>query len=255
MQNKQKLKKLVEIIGQLLKIDGNEWLVDEILNTIGKSTSMEEISNHSTIQNIHEYCIEKKIEKQANEFYAYFPIEEIKQQLIQDYQKMEHERRRDDFKNFCLCVYQQIENITNYFFDEKIEKNWDSDKNLNTNIRMKSGRITVDDLIFQGNANKGWFANRKYRAVLYYYYFKKNIKSISFFNLLDYSFQEVYQMRNQNHRGNNPTDYQQNILESIKGNESKYYFKFYGFLQDFVSKIEDSFKESIESTNKQKNSH
>ena len=56
-------------------------------------------------------------------------------------------------------------------------------------------------------------------------------------------FDELYQMRNQNHRGNNPSGFQKNTLDKIIGYEAKYYFKFYGFLQDFVNQIEQSFGE------------
>ena len=169
MKDKDKLKKLVEIIGDLLKIEGNEWLIDEILKTIGENSPIEEIAKHSVIQNIHEYCVEQKIEKQANEFYQSFPIEEIKDQLIQDYKKMEHERRRDDFENFCLSMYQQIENITNYLFEKYILKKWDSSKN-NIAYKFPDGRtLFVKDIVF-GKAND-WFANVKFKAVLFYFYF------------------------------------------------------------------------------------
>jgi hypothetical protein len=87
MTDKVKLKKLVEIFGDLLTIEGNEWLVDEILKTIENTSPIEEIAKHPVIQNIHEYCVEQKIEKQAEEFYSNFPIEDIKPKLIHDYKK------------------------------------------------------------------------------------------------------------------------------------------------------------------------
>lgn len=135
MKDKDKLKKLVQIIGDLLKVEGNEWLIDEILKIIGETSPVEEIAKHSVIQNIHEYCVEQKIEKQATEFYNSFPINEIRDQLIQDYKKMEHERRRDDFENFCLCLYQQIENITNYLFETGVVATWNNEKHT---IAIKS---------------------------------------------------------------------------------------------------------------------
>ena len=47
MKDKDKLKKLVQIIGDLLKVEGNEWLMDEIMKTIGETSSVEEIAKHS----------------------------------------------------------------------------------------------------------------------------------------------------------------------------------------------------------------
>ena len=116
MKDKEKLKKLVNIIKDLLRLEGNEWLVDELLEIIRETYPIEEIAKHSIIQNINEYCIEDKINKQANEFYSKFPLDEIKDQLVSDYKKMEHERRRDDFENFCLSMFQQVEAIVNYCF-------------------------------------------------------------------------------------------------------------------------------------------
>jgi len=254
MKDKDKLKKLVQIIGDLLKVEGNEWLIDEILKTIGETSPVEEIAKHSVIQNIHEYCVEQKIEKQAIEFYQLFPIQEIKDQLIQDYKKMEHERRRDDFENFCLCLYQQIENVTNFLFESEVVSTWN---NLKHNIAIKSfydrnqkqyvfptnGGTSIEKLIFQ-NTNpiedlSKWHANRKFRAILYFFYFNREVTRDDYtFNSIYFTHEEIYQMRNQNHRGSKPSEYQQKTLNKIQGNESKYYFKFYGFLQDFITQIE-----------------
>lgn len=237
MKDKAKLKKFVQIIGDLLKIEGNEWLVDEILKTIGKVSTVEEIAKHSLIQNIHEYCVEQKIHKQATDFYGSFPIdEEVKKQLIADYKKMEHERRRDDFENFCLCVYQQIENITNYLFKKEIAPKWHFNKNKIAHAFSDGKVLTQNDLII-GSA-KDWYANVKFKALLFYFYFNEKISNIIPFNERVGIFEELYQVRNQNHRGGTPTEYQRKTLDKIKGNEAKYYFKFYGFLQDLITKLE-----------------
>ncbi len=262
MKDKEKLKKLVQIIGDLLKVEGNEWLIAEILKTIGETSPVEEIAKHSIIQNIHEYCVEKKIEKQATEFYNSFPIQEIKDQLIQDYKKMEHERRRDDFENFCLCLYQQIENITNILFDSRIYTNWgvarneiaiksSFDASQHKYVLPISGGTTLEQLVFQGTDTIKWFANRKFRAVLYYFYFDKNVVKDDYeFNSIYYVHEEIYQIRNQNHRGSKPSPYQKITIDKIRGNEARYYFKFYGFLQDFVNHIELAYTNRPKSTNK-----
>lgn len=263
MKDKGKLKNLVQILGGLLKIDGNEWLVDEILKTIGEMSPKEEMAKHPLIQNIHEYCIEEIIEKQASDFYNSFPISEIKPQLIQDYKKMEHERRRDDFENFCLCVYQQIENITNFLFNSEVLKIWDKEKNKiaiksiydksqKEYIKPKKGGTTLENLVFQGTDSPKWYANRKFRAVLYFFYFNANVTQNDYdFNSIYFIHEEIYQIRNQNHRGGEPSSYQKEILKKIQGNEARYYFKFYGFLQDFVNHIEKSY--SLEGTTSHKN--
>lgn len=252
MQDKEKLKKLIEIFEELLKIKGNEWLIDAILEKIKKVSTVEEIANHSVIQDIHEYCIEKVIIKQANDFYADFSLDVIKQEIIKDYIKMEHERRRDDFENFSLCVYQQIENITNYLFDEFVIKQWDNEKDKPAiksyyNSQLKSytfpdrGGKSLDSLIFENTTDKKWYANRKFRAILYFVYFNMDIAKDDYqFNSIYYIHEEIYQIRNQNHRGSKPSDYQLKTLNKIKGKESKYYFKFYGFLENFIRTINEN---------------
>jgi hypothetical protein len=246
MTDKEKLKKLAQLFGDLIKIDGNEWLIDELLKTIGESKPLDQIASQSVIQNIHEYCVEKVIEKQANEFYSRFPIEPIKNQLIQDYMKMEHERRRDDFKSFSLCIYQQIENIVNYLYDNEVYPTWEVNRSKAAITFKDGGTKTVQNLVF-GSADS-WYANVKFKSILYFYYFSSNIKFTQQFYNKEDEFNEIYQVRNQNHRGTISKSFQEKILENIEGDESRYYFKFYGFLQDFVSGIEKSLLNKISTT-------
>ncbi|EIM74590.1 hypothetical protein A3SI_15443 [Nitritalea halalkaliphila LW7] len=126
MTDKAKLEKLILLIGDLLQEKENAWMVDALLQTIENTAPLDKIAGNDVIQHIHEYCVEQKIDAQARAFYAKFPITQIREQLIEDYKKMEHERRRDDFNNFCLCMYQQIENIVSLFFHELIEPNWEN---------------------------------------------------------------------------------------------------------------------------------
>ena len=65
MQDKEKLKKLVDIFAELLKIKGNEWLIDAVLEKIKKVSTLEEIAKHSVIKEIHEYCVEEIIKKEG----------------------------------------------------------------------------------------------------------------------------------------------------------------------------------------------
>src|SRR5574344_1405404 len=65
------------------------------------------------IGQIYEYCIADIIQKQAADFYQNFPMKDITDLLIQDYERMEFFRRKDAFLDFSLALYQQIENIVN----------------------------------------------------------------------------------------------------------------------------------------------
>ena len=71
------------------------------------------IISDERLNQIYEYCIEKILRKQAEEFYKDFPITSIVQTLVEDFVRMESFRRKDAFGDFCVSLYQQIENITN----------------------------------------------------------------------------------------------------------------------------------------------
>lgn len=305
MKDRDKLKKLVQIIGDLLKLEGNEWLIDEILKTIGDISPIEAIAKHSVIQNINEYCVEQKIQQQATNFYKSFPIQEIKDQLIEDYKKMEHERRRDDFEGFSMSMFQQIEAIVNFCFESNyIQSNLKNDRNSsafiewNTNTKKwerKSSQRLVPLLLLKVNPvrnrkspkynpnstasfyeldeqkendyfendgrpvidynphKKSWSFLNRLRTVLFYYYFRKKMKQNEFDSIYNVS-NEIYIIRNQNHRESKATPKQQKIIDRIHGNESKYYFKFYGFLQDFVNHVESSYSTISNSESKDKKS-
>ena len=178
MKDRDKLKKLVQIIGDLLKIEGNEWLVEDLLKTIGDKSTVIEIAKHPLIDDIYEYCIRKILDKQAQDFYKSFPIknDELTKTLIYDFIEMEYNRRRDRFYEFSFCLNQQIEGITNYLFDNSYLEEW---KNINEDIKYKiiedymvgekNIKNTLQDLIIdKEKENKGeWSDLSKFKLVYY----------------------------------------------------------------------------------------
>ena len=79
---------------------------------------------------------------------------------------------------------------------------------------------------------------------MYYFYFDKKItfNSNSYDDIYNLG-NNFYLMRNKVHRGpNNITEYQKTVYDKIIPNHNKYYFKFLGFLEDFVSKINENLK-------------
>lgn len=78
------------------------------------------LDNDRRLDEIYELCIEKITRKQGDEFYADFPITSLRSTLAYDYNRMERFRRKDDFGDFCLAMYQQIENITNYICSDPV---------------------------------------------------------------------------------------------------------------------------------------
>ena len=87
------------------------------------------LSENERINQIYEYCIEEIIRTQANDIYKDFPFLSIKDTLIGDFVRMESFRRKDNFGDFCLALYQQIECMTNRLCEKKelsdiTEKMW-----------------------------------------------------------------------------------------------------------------------------------
>ena len=118
-----------------------------------------------------------------------------------------------------------------------------------TKTYIRKGNQTISKLIFLttekdkidkyiNGATQSWFFNHKFRAVLYYFYFNKEIKSNT--DLYEKVYEVgnfLYQGRNLNHRGTIQSRYQQNIIDDLIPNQHKYYFRFLGFLEDFVTSV------------------
>jgi len=248
---KESLEKLLLFISDICKDDENAWFAKDLSLMINKVT----VSNKN-IDSIYEYCIKEIIKDQALNFYKDFKLTEIKPKLIDDFIRMEQFKREDNFEDFCLAMFQQIENIVIHLFS-KFDLNSkvfnDSALSLisryNPNekkiVRDKNG-ITIGNFIFQKYKEsrpidvrrETWYYSNKFRAVLYYNYFNETIEyKTKVFDDIYGIGNELYQMRNLNHRGSNLSSYQEKMYNEIVPNHNKYYFKFLGFLEDFVSEI------------------
>lgn len=273
MKDKEKYKNLVQIIGDLLKVKGNEWLIDEVLRVVGQSHPIDKIADYPLINEIYEHCIKEVIKKQADDFYSKFPIKdkELMDKLTCAFQEMEYNRRRDRFYEFSLNLNQQIEGITNYLFENKYKEEWES---LDSDIKNREvERFTTKKGEFsnslQSLINKHektvirWSDLAKFKLVYYLMNPSYNKKYQNFFDWKQKKKlrQEISTARNEVHIGSESYDWQKDILASIKGNESRYYFKFYGFLADYIDKVESFYnpkeaeKEKKYSQKKSGNSH
>lgn len=249
---RRKIEKLLSLVGEISTQPGNEWMLEKF-----NSNKKSEIPNE--LSEIYEYCIKRNIKEQAENFYENFKIEKLKKSLIKDFIRMESFRREDNFEDFCLAAFQQLESIVNtlclnpdlgkYFRDHKnLNPILSYDKESKTYYR-NAGNQTIGKFIFRLNNNEEaitqmnkeplkWYFTSRFRAVLYFHYFNKNIyfnsdKFDSIYDIGDY----LYQGRNLNHREGENTKYQQDILDKMLPNKYKYYYKFLGFLEDFVSTV------------------
>lgn len=253
--SKESLEKLLLLIDEICSQEENLWFKKVLQQNYSHSIKTEN-QNFDSINKIYEYCIKDIIDKQANKFYDDLILIDIKNVLISDFIRMEHFRREDNFEDFCLAMFQQIENIVVYLFsyfelDKKIISSYDQrvisiyireEKKL---IRSNSG-LYLSNFIFQKYkleipfdlTNQKFHFSHKIRAVLYYFYFKETIEfNSNKFEEIYNTANSLYQMRNLNHRGGVKSDYQQKIMDEIIPNHNKYYFKFLGFLETFISVI------------------
>ena len=218
------------------------------------------LSEDERINQIYEYCIEEIIRKQANEFYTDFPLQSIKDTLIGDFIRMESFRRKDNFGDFCLSLYQQIECITNKLCEKKdlsdiTEKMWGQpaylkiEKDKEPSIYSRSGDYTIASLLF-GKTNafeksrkslQAQYAIDKIRTIVYFLGYKAKMKNSDFDSFLEITslLNDIYQCRNMNHRGNTQNQWEKDTYDKIIPLKSLYYFKFLGVLAQYVEYIKE----------------
>lgn len=212
--NINNLKKLLNFLeNKILALRENQWFAKELYKILAPTSD-------ARISDIHEQCIESILQEQANEFYKDFVIEDIKKQLIADYIKMEHWRRRNNILEFCMALYQQIEAIVNYLGrDPDLNFIWRNIRSAgffidtakaNKDIRFRWDKISsIEKSIVYKSENHGkelkdLGAMDKFKAILFLVVYKTNIhgNNIYFFNNDFYTGYNIYTIRNLNHRGN-----------------------------------------------------
>lgn len=222
------------------------------------------------IDQIYEYCIEKIIRKQATEFYKDFPLKSITLELIEDFVKMEFFRRKDDFGNFCLALYQQIENITNklceyrsisdiaeklwaypaYVKDGKIEERPDSDYIIAKLIFLGDNKKTGQPNYVEKPkvSLQAQYAMDKVRSIMYFIGYKAALSSSDYKSFIEFAslMQDIYQCRNMNHKGNTLYPWEEKVLERILPIKSLCYFKFLGGLSQYVEFIKAGYESITE---------
>ena len=231
-------------------------------------------SSDSQLDEIYEYCIERVVRKQAEEYYASFPIKAIREQLIHDYCRMERFHRADNFGDFCLAVYQQVECICRslvenpdllaisskmwaypayVFVGEWKNGAYEQVDSIDV-TRRANDRFRIADLVFYGKDKDGTpYANVKYnkplpeqsandliRIIVYFVCYHAELKKSEYENYNAFCSilgQQLYQCRNLNHRGAGQSDRQKEIVDEVLANQSAYYFKFLGELVHFVDTV------------------
>lgn len=229
------------------------------------------LNDYKRLDDIYEYCIQKIIKKQAEDFYKNFQLNSLIPLLIEDYIRMEDFRRKDNFGDFCLAVYQQIEAITNTICNNPKMQTITSamwqcpayikpSKDLNGAspiISERKGNFTIAGLIFGKNKSEersktslsNMSAIEKIKIVIYFLHFKAMMFSPQYndFNEITNSIVDIYQCRNLNHRGNIPSDSQKEIIDRVLAEKSFYCYKFLSGLIKYIDFVNSGF-ENMETT-------
>lgn len=218
------------------------------------------------INEIYELCIEKVVRKQAAEFYADFPIKGLIPQLEEDFIRMEFFRRKDNFGDFCLALYQQIECMTNHLCERKeleiiTSTMWgcspyvfsDAGTEPRLDNRLK-GKFLIANLIFPQGRGQDAFersqrglqtqaAIHKCKTVVYFLGYRAKMKSSDYDAFIEISEQlsNIYQCRNWVHRGGTSLHHEKENYEKIYPLKSFYYFKFIGVLTQYIEYVKKGF--------------
>lgn len=258
--NKTYLEKLLNFLrDRILSNPANRWFANDLYKILAPASD-------ARISDIHEQCIENILQEQAEEFYKDFVVEEIKPQLISDFIKMEHWRRRNNIQEFCMALYQQIEAITNYLAaDENLNIIWRSIRNakflvdFNSNdirLRWDKGKNIEQYIIYKKGEKysetpelKDLLAMDKFKAILFLIVYNTNV-SINNRTYFDSDFflgQDIYHARNLNHRGN--LTELSDSLKNIISTPTYSMCNLLGYFARFVSRINKNYpinKELVE---------
>lgn len=262
--------KLISTLGKILRLcNQNAEFDKELRKRLDMASSANALSlDVERMDQIYEYCIEKVVRKQAQEFYSAFPISSIRDILVEDFCRMETFRRKDNFGDFCLSLYQQIECMTNSICSNSdlsviAERMWEhpayvkTGKGITPTLEVRSeGHYTVAKFVSPWTKEKTSMPNAaaksrsalqslcakdKIRCVVYFLGYKAAMTPNNYNSYKEFTslLLDLYQCRNMNHRGNDSTIWQKETLDRILPNKAVYYLKFLGTLTLYVEQIKN----------------
>ena len=257
--NREYLKKLLAFLRErILPIPGNQWFAKELYKLLAPASD-------ARISDIHEQCIESILTQQANEFYKDFVIADLRPQLIADFIKMEHWRRRNNIYEFSLAMYQQVECIVNY-----ISRNNTLCEVFHTMMdclcfvdaypptvdnRNPKSSYTVAQLLFMHDAPTkskeilpSLWAYDKFKAINYFVCHQTMLTNYQFDQFVGENriFGELYALRNRVHRGNDLTEKEIERTKQVESNPSRGFLTLTAFLTWFIDSVNKGYPLSNE---------
>lgn len=270
-QEKTMQEKLLNTIKAVVAKPENEWFANELRKAMGVTSANFVLKDNEKIVQIYEYCIEEIIRKQAEEFYKDFPLKRCVPSLIEDFVRMESFKRKDNFGDFCLALYQQIECINNTLCESKklseiTEKMW----GCSAYVKYQKGEdvlienradieFSIASLVFIGKdketglpnsikkcriALQNQYAMDKIRIIVYFLGYQAKMKGSEYDAYVEITtlLQDIYNCRNMNHRGSTPTEWEKQARNRILPLKSLYYYKFIGAFAQYIEFVKSGIK-------------
>lgn len=268
-QDKQQLAKLLQFVKAVYEAPENKDFSQGIQAIVFQDIRSKKNGWSSKIDEIYEYCLNKNLREQANGLYSDFPLQSIVPSLVEDYIKMEEARRKNDFNEFGLHLYQQVENIVNTITQDKIFNDvYDRMKAVPSKVIYdkiresymrdeKSKNIAFFALIDSKNnpvskkmdlKASNMFATDKIRIIIYFICFKAEMQNKHFDDWYKYTslFSDIYSIRNCVHKGGILKDYDKKRCDKIHSEASQYYLRFMSALLFLIEGVQSGYPLSNE---------
>lgn len=266
--NREYLRKLLDFLrDRILSNPDNQWFAQDLYKLLAPVSD-------ARISDIHEQCIESILQQQANEFYKDFVIADLRPQLIADFVKMEHWRRRNDIYEFSLAMFQQVECIMNYIGRNNSLSDvsvammscpcYVEETNSPVCQRKANSTYSIGQLLFintedivtksQRLLSEQWTKD-KFKIINYFVCHQACLTNAQFMQFTEdnRTFAALYALRNRNHRGNELTEREVEPSVSIESNPSRGFLVLTSFLVWFIDGINKGFPISKELINFSKN--
>lgn len=248
--NREYLTKLLEFLrDRILPIPENKWFAKDLYHVLAPISD-------ARISDIYEQCIENILFEQAKGFYRDFVIPDLHQQLITDFIKMEHWRRRNNIYEFSLAMFQQIECIINFISrDNKLCEVFHTMMDclcfvdaINPSVENRNPKstYTISQLLFMHDAGVKskeilttlWTFD-KFKAINYFVCHKAMLTNSQFDQFVEENrvFRELYSLRNRVHRGNELTEKEIERTKNVESNPCRGFFTLTSFFCWFIDSI------------------
>ena len=272
-QDKKQLTKLLKFVKELYDDPDNKEFAAGIQAIV--IDDLKQKNEDSRIAEIYEYCIQQILKEQAESLYEGFPLNDIKDELVSDYVKMEKAHRDNNIDDFGIRLYRQIENIVRTLSKDEtlnavVSSLMDvpylvSGYNPQVHMRQKMTKdmrpvSTVADFVLisskrsskEDKKNKvlsEQYATDMARLVIYFVCFGGMMRPGMMFEQWKEqtsTYSDIYSIRNRVHGGGECSEHDLQRYEAMQASATQSYFRLMSFLVFLVEGVKHGFPLSKE---------